>query len=169
MEKFASIKKATKHTFILVLLSVLLIKISSCLMKFIESSTYTASKFVKQDQAEFPSMTICNENGYKNEVLNFHGILSKQNYMDCDSKNISWSSNNTIITEMELYDKITYKFHELVSKIYIRLIKTIDVRLFVYFHLFDKTKNCLLESYLRIKIKHIVVKFKEMVLKSRNT
>ena len=111
MEKFAFIKKATKQTFILVLLSFLLIKISSCLIKFIESSTYTASKFVKQDQAEFPSMTICNENGYKNEVLNFHGILSKQNYMDCDSKNISWSSNNTIITEMELYDKITYKFH----------------------------------------------------------
>ena len=135
MEKFAFIKKAAKRTFILVLFSVLLVKINSCLMKFIESSTYTASKFVKQDQAEFPSMTICNENGYKNEVLNFHGILSKQNYMDCDSKDISWSSNNTIITEKELYDKITYKFHELVSKIYIRLIKTNEVRLFVCFQL----------------------------------
>ena len=78
MEKFAFIKKAAKRTFILVLLSVLLVKINSCLMKFIESSTYTASKFVKQDQAEFPSMTICNENGYKNEVLNFHGIYQNK-------------------------------------------------------------------------------------------
>ena len=130
MEKFVFLKKATKYTFILVLLIVLLVKITSCLMKFIESSTYTASKFVNQDQAEFPSMTICSndgENGYKKDVLNFHGI---QNYINCDSNNLSWTSKIENITEMELYDKVTYKFHELVSKVHIRQIKAKKVRFF---------------------------------------
>ena len=59
-----------------------------------------------------------------------HGIGSKYNYRGTGSTskyhNLSWSSNDSLTTEKQLFDEATYKFTDMVESFYIRLIHSND-------------------------------------------
>ena len=81
--------------------------------------TYISSDIVAQKDASFPAMTICPEGGgYKEDVLQQNGInsIKDYNYKKIDT----WSSNDSKVSEVELFEKATYNFNELVKRVYIR-------------------------------------------------
>ena len=88
--------------------------------------TYISSEIAPQQEAGFPAMTVCPvSNGYKEDVLKAHGIeeIKRYNY----KTDLNWTSNQTDVTEWELFELATYDFDELVKRVYIRFFKT-DVR-----------------------------------------
>ena len=107
---------------LLVLVAILTVQCIQCIHKFFQEPTYISTHIVEQKKAGFPAMTICPEsNGYKEEILLEHGIetVKKYNY----KKDLNWSSNQTNITESELFNFATYNLDEIVQRIYIRFFK----------------------------------------------
>ena len=146
MNKLNLLKVLTKYIFISVLTSFLTWRITICIQKFLDSPTYTTSRFEKQENTTFPAITICPAEtlGYKKDKLKYHGIDSHTNYgrgrSSCSSKNITWSSNNTATTsEEDLFNEVTYQFEELVEKISIG-----------YFR--GSAENYVLTDYIFVKI-----------------
>ena len=91
--------------------------------------TYISSEIVDQKDAAFPAMTVCPvSNGYKEEVLEDNGIESIKRYNY--KTDLNWSSNDTSITESELFEKATYNLNELVKRVYVRFFKANPVRYF---------------------------------------
>ena len=113
------ISQTAKHIVISVLVALLIIQVIRCFEKYFGYPTYVSTKIVHQASAEFPAITICPEkNGYKEDVLQFHGIPSVKSY---NSKtNLNWSSNDSETSESKLFDLATYSFAELVKRVYIR-------------------------------------------------
>jgi hypothetical protein len=86
--------------------------------------TYISSDILAQKDAEFPAMTVCPEsNSYKEDVLLANGIESDNRYNY--KTDLNWSSNNTDITESELFLSATYNLDELVKRIYVRFFKAV--------------------------------------------
>ena len=107
---------------LLVLLLLLFVQTAQCIHKYFQGPTYISTDIVAQSKAGFPALTICPEsNGYKEQVLQEHGIESvkKYNY----KKDLNWSSNQTNVTESELFDLATYDLDEIVKRFYIRFFK----------------------------------------------
>ena len=137
MNKIELFKHISKSIFILALLSFLLTKISICLHKYIENPTYTTSKLVNQNEADFPALTICpmgRHDGYKENMLKSHGIAQLEFYsISYFSKicptNLNWSSNYTDVSEDDLFDQATLKFDELVESFAILPFQNIYVSL----------------------------------------
>ena len=121
--KLNFLQRITKIIFILALVSFLLWKVTTCLHKYNENPTYTTTKLVNQNDADLPAITICPRNrniGYKKSVLKNHGIKRQEYYSNnACSSNLTWSSNNTAISENDLFDQVTLNFDELVDCIYI--------------------------------------------------
>ena len=100
-----------------------------CVVKFMRGPTYISSEIVDQKDAAFPAMTVCPvSNGYKEEVLEDNGIESIKRYNY--KTDLNWSSNDTSITESELFEKATYNLNELVKRVYVRFFKANPVRHF---------------------------------------
>ena len=126
--KIKLFKKIMKNLFILLFVLLLTIQIIKCIQKYIHSPTYVTSKIVAQNMAEFPAISICPiNNGFKLNILQAHGIRDIKNYNY--KTNLVWSSNNTNITESELFDKVTYQFSELVQTVKIRYFRADPVSL----------------------------------------
>ena len=113
------IAQTSKHIVIAVLVALLTIQVIRCFEKYFGYPTYVSTKIVEQASAEFPAITICPEkNGYKEDVLQFHGIPSVKRYND--KINLNWSSNYSETSESKLFDLVTYSFEELVKRVYVR-------------------------------------------------
>ena len=113
------IAQTSKYIVISVLVALLTIQVIRCFEKYLGYPTYVSTKIVHQASAEFPAITICPEkNGYKEDVLQFHGIESVKEY----NYNISlnWSSNDSETSESKLFDLVTYSLEDLVKRVYIR-------------------------------------------------
>ena len=116
------IAQILKSFLISVLLALLTIQVIRCFEKYFGYPTYVSTKIVDQASAEFPAITICPEkNGYKEDVLQFHGIPSVKRYNYKTSLN--WSSNYSETSESKLFDLATYSFGELVKSVSIRYFK----------------------------------------------
>ena len=131
MNKVVLFKKIIKFTFILALVSFLTRKTVKCLQNYLENPTYTTNRYVNQDETDFPAMTICPiyGKGYRKSKLKKYGIDEDNycKYSTCHS-NISWSSSAIAnISELDLFDKVTYQFNELVNKIHVGHINSIHV------------------------------------------
>ena len=100
-------------------------------MKFLQGPTYMSSEIVPQKEAEFPAMTVCPETKrYKEDVLKKHGIPSYKHYnREYKDRELKWSSNQTDISESDLFKLATYRFDELVQRFYIRFFDA-DVSIF---------------------------------------
>ena len=65
-------------------------------------------------------MTICpmgRNDGYKESILEDHGIkIMQYSSYDCSS-NMTWSSKNTALSENEIFENVTLRFDELVYSI----------------------------------------------------
>ena len=110
--------------FILILL--LLVQTIQCVVKFAKGPTYISSEIVPQKEAGFPALTICPEsNKYKEDVLLAHGIASEKRYNY--KTDLNWSSNQTGVTESELFHLASRNLSEIVKRVYIRYFKA-DVR-----------------------------------------
>ena len=114
-----------KHTEILKSLVIILLigllgtQIIRCFDKYFGYPTYVSTKIVKQAKAEFPAVTICpKSSGYKENILKENGIPSLKRYNF--KYDLNWSSNNTKVSELELFDLVTYSLKELVDGVYIR-------------------------------------------------
>ena len=91
--------------------------------------TYISTDIVDQRDAEFPAITVCPEFPYKEDVLVANGIEDRQHYYH-STKLETWSSNNTNITEPELFEEATYSFDEIISTFYVRMNRANPVRYF---------------------------------------
>ena len=90
--------------------------------------TYISSGILPQNEAEFPAVTACPiSNGYKEDVLKAHGIGEVKNYNW--KTDLNWTSNQTDVTEDELFEMATYTSEELIKRFYIRYFKA-DVSIF---------------------------------------
>ena len=90
-----------------------------------QDPTYISSEIVPQKQAEFPAMTVCAETEkYKEEVLQSHGIPTTKKYNDGRKHDLIWSSNQTDVTETELFELATNRFDDLLKRFYIRFFDT---------------------------------------------
>ena len=119
MAKYKLCIQIVKIAFLLLLVSLLMIQVIRCIFKYVEVPTYVSSKILNQNKADFPAITVCpNDNGYKADVLKYHGIQDVSSYNYKNQKN--WTSNDISINESELFEKVTYRFDELVQKVYIR-------------------------------------------------
>ena len=125
------ISQTVKHIVISVLVALLIIQVIRCFEKYFGYPTYVSTKIVHQASAEFPAITICPEkNGYKEDVLQFHGIPSIERY---NSKtNLNWSSNDSKTSESKLFDLATYSFGELVKRVFIRYFRADHVSINYY-------------------------------------
>ena len=120
--------------FILILL--LLVQTIQCFVKFARGPTYISSEIVPQNEAGFPAMTICPEtNKYNKTLLEQHGIASDKRYNW--KTDLNWSSNQTDVTESQLFLMATKNLNDIVKRVYIRYFKA-DVRYFqTDFHLYQ--------------------------------
>lgn len=120
--------KLIKRSFYLVCLASLVILLSlqtySCFVKFLERPTYVSSKIVSQNQASFPALTICPQEGYKESVLQTHGIegIRKYNY----KYELKWTSNDSNISETELFEQATFGIEELIKRVFVRFLDADD-------------------------------------------
>ena len=107
---------------LLVLLLLLFVQTAQCIHKYFQGPTYISTDNVDQSKAGFPALTICPEsNGYKEQVLQEHGIESVKRYNW--KVDLNWSSNQTNVTESQLFDVATYDLDEIVKRFYIRFFK----------------------------------------------
>ena len=107
---------------LLVLLLLLFVQTAQCIHKYFQGPTYISTDIVDQSKAGFPALTICPEsNGYKEQVLQEHGIESVKRYNW--KVDLNWSSNQTNVTESQLFDVATYDLDEIVKRFYIRFFK----------------------------------------------
>ena len=124
------------------LLFFLSLKIFQCVEKYNERPLYLSSNFVNQKKAGFTALTICpnaiyengvyyGQPGYKFNILQKHGISNTKNYNIQSSKSIdvdlNWTSNNSKISQLELFDEVTYKVHELVQRVKISTLSLNEV------------------------------------------
>ena len=92
-----------------------------CVIKYMQGPTYISSEIVPQKEAGFPAMTVCpvsSSKGYKVEVLRENGIESYKKYNW--KVNLTWSSNFTNVSDVELFQMATHRFDELVKRVYVR-------------------------------------------------
>ena len=83
-----------------------------------------------QRDAAFPATTICPEYPYKEDVLIENGFEERKVYNDKDKLGQTWSSNNTNITDVELFEEATWGLDEIVSRFYVRFNRANSVRYF---------------------------------------
>ena len=71
MTKAVLLKMIIKIMFILALVAFLTWKTVICVQHYIENPTYTTNRYVKQNETDFPAITICPAMpyGYKNKSL----------------------------------------------------------------------------------------------------
>ena len=82
--------------------------------------TYISSVIMAQREAAFPAMTVCpGAGGYKLDVLQENGIKSISDYNN-NKGACTWSSNDSSVSEVELFEKATYNLDELVKRFYMR-------------------------------------------------
>ncbi len=68
-------------------------------------------------------MTVCPmPYGYKLDVLKENGFELISNYNHHEHGIMNWSSNNTDVTERELFDLATYDIDEIIKSVKIRLL-----------------------------------------------
>ena len=126
-----TIAQTLKYFLISVLLALLTLQVIRCFEKYFGYPTYVSTKIVDQASAEFPAITICPEkNGYKEDVLQFHGIPSIKRYNY--KTNLNWSSNDSKTSESKLFDLATYSFGELVKRVFIRYFRADHVSINYY-------------------------------------
>ena len=126
---------------LLVLLLLLFVQTAQCIHKYFQGPTYISTDIVDQSKAGFPALTICPEsNGYKEQVLQEHGIESVKRYNW--KVDLNWSSNQTNVTESQLFDVATYDLDEIVKRFYIRFFKA---------HPVSQPKNFKVTKSLKIK------------------
>ena len=119
---FIKVAQASKKILISVLVALWAFQMMRCFEKHFDYPTYVSTKIVHQALAEFPAFTICPEkNGYKEKILQLHGIQSVKRYNY--KTNLNWSSNDSKTSESDLFDLATYSFKELVKRVYIRYFK----------------------------------------------
>ena len=88
-----------------------------------QGPTYISSDIVAQKEAEFPAMTVCPESTkYKENVLQEHGIATVKGYNY--KVNLTWSSNQTDVSDAELFELATNRFDEILKRFYIRFFDT---------------------------------------------
>ena len=92
-----------------------------------EGPTYISSQIVPQNKADFPTITICPNTihgyGYKEDILEAHGIPDIHQYIDGYNNNLNWTSNQTDVTEAHLFQMATYEIDEVIKKIFVRFLK----------------------------------------------
>ena len=113
-----------------VLSGLLIIQTIQCAKKFISEPTYFSSKYTEQKFSDFPAISICpspSGSPYKSDILASHGIPNVKSYNY--KNNLTWSSNDSNTSPIELFNLITYDFRELVHSIKIRYLKSDPVRL----------------------------------------
>ena len=94
-----------------------------------QGPTYISSDIVAQKEAEFPAMTACPESTkYKENILQEHGIATVKGYNY--KVNLTWSSNQTDVSDAELFKLATNRFDELLQRFYIRFFDTNPVSIF---------------------------------------
>lgn len=116
--------------FVLILL--LFLQTIQCFVKFARGPTYISSEIVPQNEAGFPAMTICPESSPYNEtLLQQHGLANTNQY-NGKNDHENWSSNQTGVTESDLFLMATKNLNDMVKNVYIRFFKA-DVRNFLHF------------------------------------
>ena len=126
IRKLKFLQKGIYVVALFVLILLLLVQTIQCVVKFARGPTYISSEIVPQKEAGFPALTICPEsNKYKEDVLLDHGIASDKRYNY--KTDLNWSSNQTGVTESELFHLATRNLSEIVKRVYIRYFKA-DVR-----------------------------------------
>ena len=97
-----------------------------------QGPTYISSDIVAQEEAEFPAMTVCPESTkYKENVLQQHGIVTAKGYNY--KVNLTWSSNQTDVSDAELFELATNRLDELLQRFQIRFFDTNPVSIFQTF------------------------------------
>ena len=97
--------------------------------------TYISSVIMAQSEAAFPAMTVCpGDGGYKLDVLKENGIESISEY-NSNKGACTWSSNDSSISEVELFEKATYDLDELVKTFYIRFFLANPVSCLISYYL----------------------------------
>ena len=113
---------------ILALSGLLIIQTIQCVTKFVSGPTYFSTKYMEQKFSDFPAISICPSGSlYKSDILASHGIPSLKSYNY--KYNLTWSSNDSNTSPIQLFHLITYDFRELVRSIKIRYLKADPVRL----------------------------------------
>ena len=113
-----------------VLSGLLIIQTIQCVTKFISEPTYLSTKYTEQKFSDFPAITICpspSGSPYKSDILASHGIPNVKSYNY--KYNLTWSSNDSNTSPIDLFNLITYDFGELIHSIKIRYLKSDPVRL----------------------------------------
>ena len=113
--------KLVKYSVIILLIGFFVAQVIRSLEKYFAYPTYVSTKIVNQANADFPAITICPipSSGYKSKVLKENGIESVKRY-NSDEYDLSWSSNNSKVNEVELFDLATCSLKELVQGVFIR-------------------------------------------------
>ena len=94
-----------------------------------QGPTYISSNIVAQEEAEFPAMTVCPESTkYKENVLQEHGIATAKGYNY--KVNLTWSSNQTDVSDAELFELATNRLDELLQRFRIQFFNTDPVSIF---------------------------------------
>ena len=121
-----------------------------CVQKFLQGPTYMSSEIVPQKEAEFPAMTVCPQTKeYKEDVLRKHGIPTHKQYND-KGPDLMWSSNQTDVSEIDLFKLATHRFDELVKRFYIRFFDA-DVSCTYFLKLSKSKHNQLTMRYINPK------------------
>ena len=70
IKKLKILQKFLYFLVVLVLVVGVIVQTAQCLYKYSETPTYTETKVVKQQEAEFPAFTFCREgSSYKTDIL----------------------------------------------------------------------------------------------------
>ena len=86
-------------------------------MRYIEQPTYTETNVIPQSKAKFPAVTVCPtmENPLRKTALERHNISSFASYMGLSTKTaINWSSNDSNVSEQELFNQLTFTLDEII-------------------------------------------------------
>ena len=137
MNKVVLFKKVNKISFILALVAFLTWKTVTCVQYYFENPTYSTNRYVNQNETDFPAMTICPiyGKGYIKSAMKKYGIDEENywkygypwKYSTCHS-NMTWSSSVIAnISELDLFDEVTYQFNELVNRIHVGYFNPINV------------------------------------------
>ena len=144
-----NLQKCLITTFCLLLLMYFTIK--SC-QRYIAFETGTSQKYIHISNLTFPEIAFCASDEsikYNKTVLNNHGIESSKIY----AVDGFWSSNNTKISNEDLYHSITIKLdklikymdiitHETINEKYQFKLNSEEIRNFVKLKDFDKGGKC---------------------------
>lgn len=124
--QYRALKITIKFVCAFGLLVLLIVQSYQRITYFLTVPTYISSSVVRQQEATFPTFTLCADSSiaYDLDALGKHG-LTKSDYT-CGSKGTGnekcpvWTSNQSDVSPIEVYDDSTFAIQKMVEKITIQ-------------------------------------------------